>query len=220
MDIHHNWRMSGTGECRVDIRHETKQKLRSIINCFKSFDDVDRCVDYITDLKCEQVVLIIDDQLGKEFIPLIHDLTPLTAIYIKAIITNTDDLINKIFINQKERQHMINTETPIPISTFNPDDTNIDLATENGNFMWFQLFIGILMSMERPSSPTRLVQKCAQHHGILLSDAANIILGNVIKMDRDIVDKLIGVIKQEYVGNTTQLKLIDEFSETRHATVT
>ncbi|UJR29637.1 hypothetical protein I4U23_017185 [Adineta vaga] len=72
------------------------------------------------------------------------------------------------------------------------------------------------MRMERPSSPSKIVEKCAKYHNISLSDAADIVIGNAIHMDRQIIGKLVEFIKPEYADNKIQLEIINDFSTTFH----
>ncbi|CAF3722376.1 unnamed protein product [Rotaria sp. Silwood1] len=56
-------------------------KLRSVVNYLKIFDNTDVCRDYISTIKQEQIFLIISGQTGKHIIPLVHNLSQLNSIY-------------------------------------------------------------------------------------------------------------------------------------------
>jgi hypothetical protein len=65
-----------------DIR-DTEQKLRSIINHLKKFQDVKQCQQYIERRsRKDRLILIVSGQLGQEIIPFIHNLRQVISIYV------------------------------------------------------------------------------------------------------------------------------------------
>lgn len=63
--------------------HNTEQKLRSIINQFQKFHDVQSCKRYIEQkLKNDRVVLIVSGTLGQQIVPCIHKLRQVVSIYV------------------------------------------------------------------------------------------------------------------------------------------
>jgi hypothetical protein len=61
---------------------DTKVLLRKAINRLKTFDDTDKCVEYIRSLSRERVVLIVSGRLGQEVTPRIHPFPQVIAIYV------------------------------------------------------------------------------------------------------------------------------------------
>ena len=61
---------------------EIQKKLKRVINDFKSFDDLDECIDYLSDLIDEKVIFIVADTIGCIIIPFISDFPQLKSIYI------------------------------------------------------------------------------------------------------------------------------------------
>jgi hypothetical protein len=60
-----------------------QRKLQEIINCFKTFDDQQRCKHYILSLSSQdRVVLIVNGQCGRQLVPQIHQLRQLSSIYV------------------------------------------------------------------------------------------------------------------------------------------
>ncbi|CAM4971838.1 unnamed protein product [Rotaria socialis] len=54
--------------------HDAQQKLRSIINTIKTFDDSKECQQYIEKMsKDDRLILIVSDQWAREFVPRIHE---------------------------------------------------------------------------------------------------------------------------------------------------
>jgi hypothetical protein len=65
-----------------DIR-DTEQKLRSIINHLKKFQDIKECQQYIEQRsKKDRLILIVIGQLGREIVPSIHNLRQVMSIYV------------------------------------------------------------------------------------------------------------------------------------------
>jgi hypothetical protein len=56
--------------------------IRNIASDLKTFLQSDECIDYITSLTNEKVILNISDPFSKTLIPLIHDIPQISAIYI------------------------------------------------------------------------------------------------------------------------------------------
>ncbi|CAF1290065.1 unnamed protein product [Adineta steineri] len=75
-----------------DQKHEDiEEKLRATINHIKKFDDLDKCQKYIEQAsKDDEIVLLISGQLGRQLVPLIHQLQHISAIY-----TYSEDKNNK-----------------------------------------------------------------------------------------------------------------------------
>ncbi len=62
---------------------DTQQKLRSIINHLKIFQDVQECQRYIEQRsKQDRLVLIVSGQLGQKVVPSIHKLRQVSSIYV------------------------------------------------------------------------------------------------------------------------------------------
>jgi hypothetical protein len=57
-------------------------KLQHIINMIKTFTDPNACIDYLTDIKDEEVFMIISGSCTEQFISLIQDIPKLRSIYV------------------------------------------------------------------------------------------------------------------------------------------
>ncbi|CAF0780859.1 unnamed protein product [Didymodactylos carnosus] len=65
---------------------------------------------------------------------------------IKAVVTTSEYLINKISQDQTLRQKIENTV--LPFNVYDPtEQTHMDLGSENNKFMWFQLLTEVLIRM-------------------------------------------------------------------------
>src|SRR5277367_388723 len=57
-------------------------QLRRVVDTVKTFNDVDQCVDFLTDIHHEKVFMIISGTLCQNIVPLIHDAAQLHTIFI------------------------------------------------------------------------------------------------------------------------------------------
>jgi len=62
--------------------HNTITKLRQVVNTVKTFTDVDECIDFITDIKEEKILMIVSSALDQIVIPITHDIPQINTIYI------------------------------------------------------------------------------------------------------------------------------------------
>ena len=65
-----------------DDSRDIVDQLRSIVNAVNTFNDIDRCVDFLSDIKDEKAFMIISGSLGQQIISYIHDIAQLHSIYI------------------------------------------------------------------------------------------------------------------------------------------
>ena len=61
---------------------EVQKKLKQAINQVKVFDDLDECVDYLTDLVHQKVIFIVSDTFGRTIVPIVNDFPQMKTIYI------------------------------------------------------------------------------------------------------------------------------------------
>lgn len=47
-------------------------KLQQVVNIVNTFDDVDKCVDFIDNIKEEKIFMISSGTLGQEIVPIVH----------------------------------------------------------------------------------------------------------------------------------------------------
>jgi hypothetical protein len=76
---------------------DAQQQLRTSINFLKTFEDSDRCEEYIrSKAKDDRIVLITSGRLGQIIVPRIHSLRQITSIYVYC----KDKKINEAWANQ------------------------------------------------------------------------------------------------------------------------
>jgi hypothetical protein len=61
---------------------ETQKELRQIINDLRTFENIDKCEQYIRQITEEKVVLIVSGGFGQQIVPRLHDLPQFSACYV------------------------------------------------------------------------------------------------------------------------------------------
>ncbi|CAF0944753.1 unnamed protein product [Didymodactylos carnosus] len=145
----------------------------------------------------QQRKMEVEGNLGREYVPVLHDLPQLAAIYVlcaqkafneqwaknykkpldrvNGVFIDTDELVRKLSIDQTEREKLENDAT-IPLSFYN---RSVQSSTSlNDLFMWFQVFIDVLLRMEHPETGR---------------------------------EKLLGLCRKLYDGNLSETAILDQF---------
>jgi hypothetical protein len=60
----------------------TITKLRQVVNTVNTFTNVDKCIDFLSDIKEEKVFMISSGALGQTTVPIVHDNPQVSMIYI------------------------------------------------------------------------------------------------------------------------------------------
>lgn len=86
-----------------DIR-DTEQKLRSIINHFKKFQDVEQCQRHIEEQSQKnRIVMIVSGQLGRIIVPSVHKLRQVISIYVYCM----DKKSNKLWADKFKKVKLL-----------------------------------------------------------------------------------------------------------------
>ncbi len=60
-----------------------QQRLRSLINHVKTFEQIDQCEQYIQSVSSQdRILLVVSGQLGEQLVPKIHELRQISTIYV------------------------------------------------------------------------------------------------------------------------------------------
>ncbi|CAF1417932.1 unnamed protein product [Rotaria sp. Silwood1] len=175
-----------------DVR-DTEQKLRSIINRLKKFQDVKQCQKYIEQIsQTERVVMIVSGQLGQEIVPFIYKIRQVISIYVycmdkegnktwidkfakvKDVVGDLDELISRIKADHKIQKKV---EEPLSINIFSAGKSTTGL---NGQFVFSQVLIDCLIRLQYTEADEK---------------------------------ELIHFCKQQYEGNSVELRKISEFQQ-------
>lgn len=66
----------------VFAARDTQQKLRTLINHLKKFQNAKECQQYIEQRSADRLMVIVSGQLGREIVPSIHKLQQVSLIYV------------------------------------------------------------------------------------------------------------------------------------------
>ncbi|CAF4514892.1 unnamed protein product, partial [Rotaria socialis] len=156
---------------------DTEQKLRSIINNLKKFQDVKQCQKYIEERsKNDRLVMIVSGQFGREIVPSIHKLRQVISIYVycfdkvrnkqwsdkfakvKAVVTELGELITRIKADHKIQKIV---EEPLSINIFTTGGTST--TGVNGQFVFSQILIECLLRLKPTKADKKeLIDRCKQ----------------------------------------------------------
>jgi tetratricopeptide (TPR) repeat protein len=145
-------------ECQNTLTH-----LRSVFNNVNIFTELNKCVDFITDLDGVKAVLIVGDTLGQRILFLIHDIPQLHTIYIfgsnksqhqqwskewnkvKGVHTDIVPICESLqYIMKQSNQDSI----AVSFVEIGEDVTTQNLKKLEPSFMYTQIFKEILLEME------------------------------------------------------------------------
>ncbi|CAF0815753.1 unnamed protein product [Adineta ricciae] len=151
---------------KTDDNQHTQDELRATIHQLKTFEDSERCLKHILSTgNGDRIVLIVSGSLGRTIVPRIHNLDQVLSVYVycqdqtaneqwssrypkvKAVVTDTKELIVRIQIDQEKRQQSRIYE-PLPISIFDTKIVHAKLTTNlQGHLVHSQLLINCLLQM-------------------------------------------------------------------------
>lgn len=132
--------------------------LHPIATVVKRFADSDECVDYLSDNSDQTVFLVISDELGREVVPVIHQIDGIKMIY---VIGNTQakneqwvkeyGKVKGVFSDMKilyellKRDAPLKNKDPIAVSFITSISTGLDRL--NASFMFSQLLKETVLQM-------------------------------------------------------------------------
>ncbi|CAF3140242.1 unnamed protein product [Rotaria socialis] len=154
--------LDGTDLARSDNINKAKTELERIVKFVEIFDDLDECVDYVTDTEDHQILLIVNELDGENIVSVLHEVKQLKEIYVLSLNRST----NLSWIKERNKvKGVINSITSIcPIlesytqddskqfnfvSSFSASLTDVDSKNEQEvMFMYGQLLKYILTEMD------------------------------------------------------------------------
>ena len=170
------WLDTNTDEFDEDKRNFITN-LRQVVNSIKTYNNIDECVDYLTDIEDEKVFLITSDSLGQKIVPAIEDIPQLHSIYlisnqltiheswidnykkVKGIFNQTESICD--ILRQNIHQYDIDSISisVIPTSSF----TNLDELDQS--FMYSQILKEIILDIKHDDkSKEGFVNFCCQFY--------------------------------------------------------
>ncbi|CAF2108661.1 unnamed protein product [Rotaria magnacalcarata] len=188
--------LDGNMDRTVDRYRNTLVYLQNIANDVYTFTQPDECIDFLTEVDDRKAFLILSDPIGKEILPLIHDIRNLQSIYIfgehKAQHDDWNNSWNKIkgkyveivpiFEALKMSIKQIN-QNDISLSLINikEEDSRQNLDQLEPSFMYTQIFKEVLFETD----PTELNKEDFVQFWRNESKHNNITLEIIDEFDRD-----------------------------------
>lgn len=171
------------------------QLLGRVFNNVNFFTDLNECVAFLEDVRLEKVYVIVSELLGLKFIPLIHTMRQVHAIYIFCNDEYPDEKwmlawskINGVYnriesiceeLELTAQQHDRNA-VPVSFAILNENvDSSLEVNRLESSFMYTQLFKNTLLNMEH---------------------------------DEREMEQMVNYFRKVYAGNVVSLKKIDEFA--------
>jgi hypothetical protein len=157
------WLDSSFDEMNTDDSINNITKLRQVVNTVKTFKDVTACIDFMTHVKDEKILMICSGEFGQTIIPLVHDMVQINCVYIfckhkarheqwakewpkvKGIHTDITSICEAL--KQAAQDYDYNS---VSISFVNTTDEALEenLDTLNCSFMYTQILKEILLTID------------------------------------------------------------------------
>ena len=152
-------------------------QLRHVMNAFHIFTEINECMDFVTDVSSENIVMIINDYFDLNFLFVLDDIPQLHAIYIfdqdpqkhpqftkdfkivKGTYSQIEDICNAV--KQDAHRLVVNLT---PISIISPG-SSFSLDELDPSFMYTQLLKEIIIDIEYDAKKAReeFIQFCLNH---------------------------------------------------------
>ncbi|CAF4104052.1 unnamed protein product, partial [Adineta steineri] len=161
----------------ANLSKDIEQRLRSIINHLKQFQDIEQCHQYIEQsLEQNRLILIVNDEFGKIIIPHIHYIDKLLSIYvyysdnnidkqwsskfqkIKSVVVHIDELISEIKKNFKIQRKLEESFAINGYSLHNQSRTRLNIP-----FLLSQIFLDSLLRLESNENDQNNLIRYLQH---------------------------------------------------------
>ena len=156
------WVDASIDESSKDAQN-TLGQLRNVVGDVNIFTEIDKCVDFLSDVKDMKVFLIIEGYLGQKIVPFIHDIPQLDTAYIfcnnkfrhepwtkqwvkiKGVHTSIRPICEALQIAVKQCNQDYIAVSFVPVSE---TITSQNLDQLEPSFMYTQIFKEILLEME------------------------------------------------------------------------
>ena len=186
------WLDASLTDVHDDESRATIERLREVVNSVDTFNDVDRCLDFLTKIRDEKVFLVISGSLGQQVVPSIHHFHQVHSIYVYCASRNRHEEWAKAWPKIKG---VFNQISPIcaalkqSVDEFEKNFISVSFVTANEvnnqnldqldqSFMYTQVFKEILFEIQYKDQAIR---------------------------------DLIVFCREQYAGNANEVQIIDGF---------
>lgn len=187
------WLDEDIDETNID---QSINQLKKIVNTVELFDDTDQCVDFITDIKQEKVLMILSDQLSQNLLPLIHDINQINSIYIHS----TERLANKYSTTKWNKMKGTFNDISFICQTMKEDATKCDHNSISISFVPLNRSKKSKQNLDQLDSTFMYTQILKE---ILLS----------IDYNEQHIRDFTKYYRENFIDNPSQLENIDDFEK-------
>ncbi|UJR11835.1 hypothetical protein I4U23_016015 [Adineta vaga] len=177
-----------------------KSRIRSIVNCFITFDTLHECIDCITQIKEENIFFIVSGSIGEVIVPQIHEFPHVEWIYIfcadkakhelwskpfekvQGIFNDLGSICNQL---QHDIQQCSNNLISFVSISATAGDYDENLNRQEVSFMHLKLIKNIFLRMNNEAANQKVLDESKA--------------------------EMITFLRRQYMGNESGLKIIDEF---------
>ena len=181
-------------DCRNSIT-----KLRQVVNTVNTFTAVDECIDFITDIKDEKIFMIISGTFSQIIVPVIQDIPQVSSVYIFCE--------NKAELEQWAQQWS-------KVKGVFTDITPICEALKQAAYDCDQNMVSI--SFVKSSNDEASNQNLDQlDQSFMYTQILKEIL-LTIDFEQKHINEFLTYCREQFAGNTIQLKNVDKFEQEYH----
>ncbi|CAF1319874.1 unnamed protein product, partial [Didymodactylos carnosus] len=148
---------------RTDDFIDTTERLKTITNYLKIFRDAKECIDYMSSITFETVILVVSGSLGEIVIPIIHNLQQIAFIYVFCLdknkhetwaINNRNKKVRGVFTDKQfllqtiidDAEILLVDVRPMNVFSLQYDEKSIRaLDKESALYIWNQLLMDVLL---------------------------------------------------------------------------
>ncbi len=165
----------------IDVSDEDKKntihQVRHIINSYRTFTNIDECINFVTDVKTERIFIIMPCSIDQQVILLTEDIPQLHLLY---IVCNHQEKHTEWIKNHKRLKEIFtDIETVSDVVTCNiqrlesyltsisivPTNSSYKLEELEPSFMYSQLLKEIIVNLEYDENAIKkFIDFCFQYH--------------------------------------------------------
>jgi tetratricopeptide (TPR) repeat protein len=177
----------------------TMKQLQEVVNTVNTFTDVNECVDFIKNIKDEKIFMISSGAYGEKIVPIVHDMPQVSTIY--------------IFCGNKSR-HDPWAKQCLKVKGVFTEITLICQALKQVTQECDQNIIPMSFVVPRSGTTDQNLNQLDQSF-MYTQILKEILL--TIDFEQQHIDEFVKYCREQFVGNTMELKNIDKLEREYHA---
>lgn len=199
------------GSANVKDVRDAQQKLRTVVNHLKKFQDAKECQQYIEQRSADRLMVIVSGQLGREVVPSIWKLQQVSSIYVYCMDKKIHEQWATQFAKVKLHRHIL---VSLPLSL------QVKAVVSNLDELVSQMRADhkIQMTVEEPLPINLFTTSSAGKSTIGVNGQfvfSQVLIDCLLRMKFSTTDqeKLIARCETEYKGNRAELANLREFQQ-------